>query len=351
MALGKGESLEELIRAYFQRQGYIALRAVPLVRDDLLITDIDIWLYSPQAAGARVKGVVDAKSKKSPKALERIFWARGLREYLGADRAIVVTTDANPRVAKIARECDVFIINKFAIDTIKSSGVSGSDRVTLENFEEMLIRSQPQGENWVERLSACKSALVSTSPISAFNFIIGTFAYFLEQKHVRVPHREIVTRAMLFSSALACIALDLAIQAVVFESGKERQKYLEDGIRFGDPTGRLTVQFENFLSFVRSALENGTVISSEIRKKYETGFGEIRADIVAEYFSQERNAHSLVKIAKELEQLSHTNLSFEASDLSKEARSVLGVFADFLGVNRQPVLTFSASAISGRTLI
>jgi hypothetical protein len=68
MATGKGMLLEEVVRGYFARRGFFALRGVLLRygRDD--VTDVDIWLYARHSASVRTRVVVDVKNKKSPRA-------------------------------------------------------------------------------------------------------------------------------------------------------------------------------------------------------------------------------------------------------------------------------------------
>ena len=46
MAATKGAVLEELVRAYFARQGFFVLRSVPYRFDGEDVTDLDVWLYS-----------------------------------------------------------------------------------------------------------------------------------------------------------------------------------------------------------------------------------------------------------------------------------------------------------------
>ena len=97
MAARKGADLEEFVRAYFARQGFFALRSVSLRFEDEEVTDIDVWSYGRQSASIRTRTLVDVKDKRSPKAFERILWARGMQLALGCDRAIVATTDSTQR--------------------------------------------------------------------------------------------------------------------------------------------------------------------------------------------------------------------------------------------------------------
>src|SRR3546814_21157467 len=92
MAARKGANLEELVRAYLARQGFFALRSVSLRFEDEEVTDIDVWSYGRQSASIRTRTLIDVKGKRSPKAFERILWARGMQLAPGGARALVATT-------------------------------------------------------------------------------------------------------------------------------------------------------------------------------------------------------------------------------------------------------------------
>ncbi len=107
----KGPSLEELVREYFSKQGFYALRGVKLLFEGEDVTDVDVWLYGRQSAGVRTRVVVDVKNKRSPKAFERILWTRGLQLALGCDRAIVATTDGSAKVTRFAQQQKVALLS------------------------------------------------------------------------------------------------------------------------------------------------------------------------------------------------------------------------------------------------
>ena len=75
----KGPRMEELLRSYFIKAGYYVARGVPFIYEGFDVTDIDLWLYSRTSSVSREITLVDAKNKKTPQAIERIFWVQGLR--------------------------------------------------------------------------------------------------------------------------------------------------------------------------------------------------------------------------------------------------------------------------------
>src|SRR3954452_24053424 len=76
-------------------------------------------------------------------------------------------------------------------------------------------------------------------------------------------------------------------------------------------------------------------------------FESVRADIIAEHFTKEHNAGVLVVVAKELDERAHSADRSNIQTLSIDAKSVLGVFADFVQANRAALLNGSASATAG----
>ena len=94
----KGAVAEEALRAYFCSIGYFVVRSVPFVYKNYEITDVDLWLYVKATSLSAERICVDVKRKRTPQAMERVLWTRGLKDLLGVDRAIVVTTDNRPEI-------------------------------------------------------------------------------------------------------------------------------------------------------------------------------------------------------------------------------------------------------------
>src|ERR1700722_10288241 len=107
----KGGRSEELLRDYFLESGFFAVRAVPVMFEGIDVSDIDIWLYIRPSPISRERVNVDAKNKATPKALERILWAKGLQSILGLERCIVATTDKRLAIKKYGAQHDVLVLD------------------------------------------------------------------------------------------------------------------------------------------------------------------------------------------------------------------------------------------------
>ena len=321
MAPGKGPALEELVRAYFARQGFFALRSVPLQYEENDVTDLDVWLYARQSATTRVRAIVDVKNKKSPKAFERVLWVKGLQTVMKCDRAIVATTDSSPSLLRFAQS------QKLDID----------ERLTLDELAD-LIQQNPghkQDGDWLRILADAKSAVASLPGFPAFNRAMFAFRFFGERVEVRFQHREVALRGALLSAAIACVALDIGLERFVFSDVDNRHKGLIDGVVFGDSgDGRVQASIQTALEALSEGMQNGKAIAAQARQQLERRLEGVRAEVIAEYFMREHHAQHLFSAARELEAAAHTSGDPKRFVMSLETRSILGVFADFIGVRR-----------------
>ena len=198
MAPSKGPALEELVRAYFAQQGFFSLRGISLRFEDEEVTDIDVWVYGRQSASVRTRTIVNVKNKRSPKAFERILWTRGMQLVLGCDRAIVATTDTNPKVIRFAHQQKVAILTKEFLDRLQK-GISITGRLTAEEFIQNIqsYRDHKQDGDWLKHISGAKSALISLQGYPAFNAAMSAFRFFAERAETRPRHKEQALRGVL----------------------------------------------------------------------------------------------------------------------------------------------------------
>ena len=347
----KGTALEEVLRAYFAQQGFFALRGVNLQFEEEIVTDIDIWLYGRHSASVRTRTIVDVKNKRSPKAFERILWTRGMQLALGCDRAIVATTYSNPKVKKFALEQNVSLLNKDFLSKLQKQ-IDTSRRITSEQFAD-LINAYPDHKldgDWLRLIANAKSGLVSLSGYPAFNRAMTAFRFFAERADTRLQHREQAVRSAFLTAGLACIALDSALERTLYERLEHRRKAIEVGVTFGD-AGDERVQKSIFtlLDIISSGMENGHVVSRQVEDALTALFNDIRADVIGEYFSIERNASILFEVAKELDNRAYAADGKSVQNLSVAAKSVIGVFSDYMNVERRNVLDAGFATAHAKT--
>lgn len=342
MAVPKGASLEELARAYFARQGYLALRSVSIQFEEEEVTDIDVWLYGRQGGGVRTRTIVDVKDKKSPKAFERIIWARGMQLALGCDRAIVTTTDANSKVTRFGQQQKVALLSAGFLKHWVGSDDILKDRLSLEELLASMqeYAGQKQDGDWIKHVIKAKAAVVSLAPFPAFNKAISSFRFFAERTATRPQHREQAIRGAFLSAALACMALDAALEKLAFEDATTRNRLLYSGVTYGDAgDNRVQGSIDTVLSVISKGVKNGRTLARQASEALEGLFAEVRAEIISEFFSKEHNAGLLFPVARELEARAHMRNRSEMMTLGIEIKAVLGVLADFVGAKRSALLS------------
>lgn len=347
MASTKGPVLEELVRAYFARQGFFVLRSVPFRFEDEDVTDLDAWLYSRQAASVRIRAIVDVKNKRSPKAFERVLWVKGVQLAMKCDRAIVATTDATPALSRFAHSQNIAVLSKDFLEKLAKK-LDLDERLTLEQFVEavQMNPAHKQDGDWLKVLGDAKSALASMQGFPAFNRAMFAFKFFAERTEVRIQHREAALRCALLTAALACVALDSGLERFVFGDVDQRFSGLKDGVLFGDSgDGRVQLSISAALEALTESMQNGRAIAAKAREQLQQRLTDVRPEVIAEHFMREHNAQHLFAVARELEAAAHTGGAPGSFKLSLEARSILGVFADFVGVKRS-ALPIAASRIS-----
>ena len=336
MAILKGPALEELVRAYFSRQGYFALRSVPFRFEDEDVTDVDVWLYSRQAASVRIRSIVDVKNKKSPKAFERVLWVKGLQQAMRCDRAVVATTEVSTTLTRFAHTQNITVLSKNFLEKL-SKKLDTDERISLEEFIEGVQKyeANKQDGDWLKILGDAKSAVASMAGFPAFNRAMFAFRFFGERVEVRVQHREAALRCSLLTAALACVALDAGLERFVFGDVDQRFNGIIDGVLYGDSgDGKVRTSIFSALEVVAEGLPNGKAIAAQAQDQFNQRLQDVRADIIAEFFMREHNAQHLFNVARELEFAAHTSGDPTRFQLSLEAKSILGVFADFSGIKR-----------------
>lgn len=341
-ALAKGAGLEELVRAYFMRQGFMAIRSVSIQFEDEEVTDVDVWLYGRQGGGVRTRALVDVKDKKSPKAFERILWVRGMQLALGCDRAVVATTDTNPKVIRFAHQQKVALLTSAYLRRWAGGDDVHKDRLSLEELTASIqsYAGQKQDGDWIGQIAAAKSAIVSLAPFPAFNKAISAFRFFAERASTRPQHREQALRGAFISASLACMSLDAALEKLAFEEQPARQRLLYDGVTYGDAGDkRVQGSINTVLSVISKGVKNGRAIARQTSDALDEMFAGVRAEIIAEFFSREQNATQLFPVARELESRAHARARADLVGLSVEAKALVGVFADFVGAKRTGLLS------------
>jgi hypothetical protein len=340
-SLPKGFQMEELLRRYFIRAGYFTVRSVPFVYDGFEITDIDIWLYDRPSSVSRHRIIVDTKNKTTPKAIERIFWTKGLKEVLGVEQAIVATTDKRAAVSNFGKEQDVLILDGSFLDRLSRSNEPFDERLTEEQFIELIETYRPtkEGGDWKGRYRTAKLPLARDLGFNAINGWLLDAKFFAEQAQLVITHREIALRMLYLYISFIFIAFDFVTKDLAFCEPAAKLAVLNDGLRFGSQgsTGTKRV-LELATGLIDQYAPERHTLGSRIRDRLSKDLDSIPTRILAEYFAKQSVLHDLFAIGKELEAAAYKANFVAPQSLTAGAKGAIGVLLDFWEMDRKTVL-------------
>lgn len=337
----KGAAMEENLRRYFLNLGYYVLRGVKFRYHSFDVTDVDLWLYAKTSALARQRTSVDIKNKKTPQALERIFWAKGLKETLALDDCMVATTDSRPDVREFGLSHQVAVLDGPFLARLQGSAKTHIDRLSEEEFMAQADHGSlgKMGGDWKGRYEEAKSRVLTDLRFDGCNAYINDIQYFLEQR-ISLGESEPMSLRLTYSvTSMFLVAVDFVLKDHSALDNEHRFKLLCEGFRYGDSgkdyATRLTRLAAGLTEVAGIAPGTGKAVVDELKRQAE----EIPAEALAEFFSKGSVQGALFSTAIEFESAAFAPEVPAPSKLSANAQAVLGVISDFLGVDRKKVLT------------
>ncbi len=333
----KGARTEELLRRYFLDIGYFAVRDIQFIFQGHVITDVDLWLYLRPSILTRQRTIVDIKNKRTPQAIERIFWTKGLQEALGLDGAVVATTDKRPAVRNFGLQNNVTVLDDSFLSKLESQRAHSRDRLSEEEFLSEFgadLLGKMRGD-WLARLQLSKSRLLSHLDFSGCNTWLADASYFAEQTIVDPQRRVPATRLLYLSISFFLIALDFILKDFSFVDPSLKAKTLKNGFTHGaigsEGVERLLAQS---ITLIENYLPEGRRWTDQLRKNVLGAFQDVPADILKEFFGRVDISGSLFVFARKLEELAYFREFTPPQSLDAELKSVVGVVLDFSQIER-----------------
>lgn len=353
----KGYELEELLRAYFIRAGVYAVRGVPLRLEGDDLTDVDIWLYERPTGSSRRRQIVDAKSKTKPKAVERLFWTKGLYELLEVDGAYIATTDTRPLLKEMSRRLGLSVL-----DGADIKRMADSDRVLLPNRiseEEMVtkIKDFDKSRRIKETQNAyndLKAALIDRFGGGTVNRALEHVAGFsdaLVSCHPKSIGAEVNLRLLYIAASISAIALDFSLTKVSFKSADERRKTVLNVIRYGEEDeSRGLEKVRIATALIERYAANGSAVAQSVSQAIKADFSKIPAEIIADHILKSLKSDDLFRLARSLELRAFGSDLLGFDDLPTEEKSFLGVLLDFSGIDRSSVAEGWVSSMAAKAV-
>lgn len=335
--MGKGEHMEEALRRYFINQGFYALRGLKFKYQNFDVTDIDLWLYAKNSGITRERIIVDIKNKKTPQAIERIFWTQGLKQTLGVEGCIVATTDPRADIREFGLQHNVVVFDGVYLSKISKLDNFPYQRYTEEDF---LLEVDKEslgklGGNWLDKVQKSKSRLLSGLDFDNANGFLNDIKYFISTYSSTSNPSLINARIILLILSFFVINIDFLIKNISPLDLDNKKKFFNEGFRYGN-VGKKFVEKVISISASLSALTGATVNShSLVEDELNRQVSSINSDVLAEFFSRSGVQQQLFPIAVELEKNAFDINFSNIESLSNQSKTVLAVIVDFLGFDRK----------------
>jgi len=335
----KGPAAEEALRNYFLNIGYFVIRGGKFKFNRFDVTDVDLWLYGRSSALSRERVNVDIKNKKTPQALERIFWAKGLQSVLNLDGCIVATNDTRPDVREFGMRHQVKVLDGKFMGRLTQSSKSHLQRITEEQFLSSIDKASlgKLGGDWRGRYEACKSRLLTSLTFDGCNAWLEDILFFLEQTQSS-PDKSPAFRLVFALCAHFLVTVDFIMREHVAAEPQQRRVLLDSGFRYG-VAGK---SFVEKVGRMAAALVGGVVaqpgLADTIEHELSQQAAGVKAEILAEFFSKGTTQNGLFDAARELEAAAFQIEVPSPSSLTVGVQSFLGALLDFYGLDRKRIL-------------
>ncbi|MFO7579917.1 MAG: hypothetical protein R6W74_06900 [Nitrosomonas halophila] len=340
VVLAKGAEAEEALRNYFINLGYYVVRGCKFRYKQFDVTDVDLWLYRKNSALTRERINVDIKNKKTPQALERVLWAKGLQSILKLDGCMVATTESREDVRRFGLQHGITVLDKEFLKRLIGSEKGRQERILEEQFLSDIDQESlgKLGGDWRQKYESGKSRFLETLNFDGCNAWLDDIGYFIEQSAGSGYSSKCVQRLVYFCVSGFLVSVDFVLREHAVSSQDQREETLNNGFRFGsfgkaytDKIGKLAA---NLVVNVTNKPELGETVLLALSEQSDV----VRSDILAEFLSKSGNSSAVFDIAREFESAAFDVRGKLPSELSVRAQSILGVLADFYGIDRKLII-------------
>ncbi len=337
---GKGAVGEEALRHRFQQMGYFVVRSIPYAFRESALTDVDLWLYGRTGA-FRERINVDVKRKKTPQAIERIFWTLGVMQVLRLDRCIVVTTETNPAVVEFGKRSGVTVIDgRFLQGAVSSPPVA---RLSEEQFVSTLSSpgAEQKAKDLRRRYDGAKKRLLTHLNFDGCNLHLVDIKSCMDDLGAYPGIGGSTRRVLYMLISHLAITLDYLMSRSVFAAPERRQHEIEEGLRYGNAGSLRVEEFSRLLNGCKAgdSGEAGRVIDGIIAK-LRAEMNSLRTDMIAEYVMHQIGPEKLFLVALAFEDAAFQENCPSVADLPTALKSALLMLVDFFALDRKAAVTW-----------
>lgn len=336
----KGITAEEALRGYFRSTGCFVVRNIPLVYKSYDVTDVDLWLYIKASSFAAERVCVDVKCRKTPQAMERVLWTKGLKEVLGVDRAIVVTLDNRPETRDFGTAHGIGILQgEFLERTL--AAFPPNDRLTEEDLFSLLkspcvVDSGVEWRAWFRRV---KARILNSLNFDGCNSFVLAAKLLLDEYMATGGSSEVSVRLLYAVIAYLLVCLDYTSHSCVSLDVAGRASVLINGFRYGEAGRQRTDEVVQMaLQLLSDAGKTDLFSRESLRDEFDRQVSEYRAEILGEHFAKSESLKNLFNTARVFESLAYSKALQRPNEIHAEQKAVIGLLCDLLGHDRKTII-------------
>lgn len=339
--LPKGELTEEAFKGYFSSLGYFVVRSVPFVYQGYDVTDIDLWLYMKSSSLSRERICVDIKRKKTPQAMERVFWTKGLGEVLGMDRVVIVTTDNRKETVDFGSSQGVTVFGGESVQGIVRRFDDLSERLSEEEFIERLKISCILDSSivWPHYYKQAKALLLTELGFNGTNLFLERIHFLIEEYLASNKTSNASLRILFAVIGFFLLAVDYSSRQLSHIDPKSRRICLAQGLRYGDAGKQRTVEIiDTALNLLKETSRSDLFSYDQLQKEVDDQLSSYPAEMLAEFLTREEMLKQSFQMSKEFGKMAFMRHLPMPHEIKSELKGTIGLLCDFFGLDRRQVI-------------
>ena len=340
-SIAKGATAEEALRAYFISLGYFVVRSLPFNYKGFDVTDVDVWLYLKSSSLTRERVCVDVKRKKTPQAMERVFWTKGLREVLGVDRAVVVTTDNRRETRQFGVSHGVTVLHGDFLQRVITGHSNSSTRISEEQlFSELKVPCVLDSNiSWSRFYREAKATLIVGLNYNGCNELLNRIRLLIEEYLATNKGSKASVRLLYLLTSYFLITLDYSSRLITHLDAKLRKESLAEGFRYGE-AGRDRAQeiVDTALQLLADTSSPDLFSRTKLKGEVERQLSEYPAEVLAEYFAKSEVLKELFVHACVFEKAAYASQPIMPHQCSSGQKAFLGLLSDFFKIDRKQII-------------
>lgn len=277
----KGFGFEYAVLDMFQIQGYLARKGVPLQYGHTNQDATDVDVLGIKFTGLFQKHIIvcDCKNKARSKPYERIFWAKGLGEFVKASSVFVALNKTQPEIIRFAETGGVKVLTSDIIyEYTKTGNAYGlADASYFEEYGKILEKTSKQNSTISSIYINSKKLYLYENPYLALNIAISDINKLLRELKIFSDNDNDFNKAIRF---LICeLTSIVGVQILSISSDvlglpeRARREHIRNKLTFGE------MEPKTVLHIMKNARDLANeVIKSSVPKSVapqEVDFGEI----------------------------------------------------------------------------